>query len=246
MKSMIRYTVALFVCIVLGAGAACSVLADAIPGVFQCAGEGSPASADILIREEGSRIVLARKNKKKKKKKGSDSGSWNNGEAGGQDGSQNNGAAGGQDGSWNNGTNSSGQNYNDSTGNGSGFDEKGTVETGEQEVTEDGTYTSKEEVALYIHLYGHLPDNYISKYDAQDLGWDSREGNLDEVAPGMSIGGDRFGNYEGRLPEKDGRKYRECDIDYEGGYRNAKRIIYSNDGLIYYTEDHYHTFEQLY
>ena len=65
MKSMIRYTVALFVCIVLGAGAACSVLADTIPGVFQSAGEGSPASADILIREEGSRIVLARKNKKK-------------------------------------------------------------------------------------------------------------------------------------------------------------------------------------
>lgn len=120
-------------------------------------------------------------------------------------------------------------------------------------VTEDGTYTDKEHVALYIHTYGHLPDNYISKYDAQDAGWDNRAGNLWDVCPGMSIGGDKFGNYEGLLPDAKGRKYYECDIDYEGDYdpatrntRGAKRIIYSNDGLIYYTEDHYETFELLY
>lgn len=114
------------------------------------------------------------------------------------------------------------------------------------EIEEDGTYISKDEVALYLHIYGYLPDNYITKKEAQDLGWDSKKGNLDQVAPGMSIGGSYFGNYEGMLPEKKGRKYYECDLDYEGGYRGAKRLIYSNDGLIFYTEDHYKTFEQLY
>lgn len=116
----------------------------------------------------------------------------------------------------------------------------------EPSVTEDGNYTQKDEVALYLHLYEHLPDNYITKKEAKALGWDSSAGNLWEVAPGKSIGGDHFGNYEELLPEEDGRDYFECDIDYEGGYRNAKRIIYSDDGLIFYTEDHYQTFEQLY
>lgn len=113
-------------------------------------------------------------------------------------------------------------------------------------VEEFGEYTSKDEVAAYLYEFGHLPDNFITKKEAQDLGWDSKEGNLDEVAPGKSIGGDYFGNYEGVLPEADGRTYHECDIDYEGGHRNAKRIVYSDDGLIYYTEDHYENFELLY
>lgn len=114
------------------------------------------------------------------------------------------------------------------------------------EVVEDGTYTSKEEVAEYIHRFGHLPDNYIKKRDAQDLGWVASKGNLWKVAPGMSIGGDRFGNYEELLPTASKRRYFECDIDFDGKYRNAKRIIFSNDGLIYYTEDHYQSFELLY
>ena len=113
-------------------------------------------------------------------------------------------------------------------------------------VSEDGEYTSKEEVALYIHLYNHLPGNYITKKEAQDLGWDSSKGNLNTVAPGKSIGGDKFGNREGLLPKKSGRVYYECDIDYKKGSRNAKRIVFSNDGLIYYTEDHYETYELLY
>lgn len=113
-------------------------------------------------------------------------------------------------------------------------------------VTEDGVYTSKAEVAAYLNAYGHLPDNFITKGEAKKLGWNSKAGNLGEVAPGMSIGGDHFGNYEGALPEKKGRTYYECDIDSDGGYRGAKRIIYSNDGLIYYTEDHYKSFELLY
>ena len=113
-------------------------------------------------------------------------------------------------------------------------------------VTEDGEYTSKEEVALYIHTYKHLPSNFITKNEAKKLGWDSKAGNLAEACPGKSIGGDKFGNREGLLPEKDGRQYYECDIDYVSGTRNGKRIVFSNDGLIYYTEDHYNTYELLY
>lgn len=113
-------------------------------------------------------------------------------------------------------------------------------------VSEDGIYTTRDEVAAYINEFGHLPSNFITKKEAKKLGWVSSEGNLDEVAPGMSIGGDYFGNYEGILPEADDRDYYECDIDFDGTYRNAKRIVFSNDGLIYYTEDHYESFELLY
>ncbi len=121
-----------------------------------------------------------------------------------------------------------------------------TINEESSAIDEDGTYTTKDEVAEYLYLYGHLPSNFITKKEAKALGWVSSEGNLDEVAPGMSIGGDYFGNYEGNLPEADGRDYYECDIDFDGTYRGAKRIVFSNDGLIYYTEDHYETFELLY
>ena len=112
-------------------------------------------------------------------------------------------------------------------------------------IEEDGTYTTKEDVVRYIHTYGHLPENFITKKQAQALGWEG--GSLEPYAPGKCIGGSRFGNYEGTLPEKDGRTYTECDIDTLGASkRGAKRIVFSNDGLIYYTEDHYETFELLY
>ena len=110
---------------------------------------------------------------------------------------------------------------------------------------EDGTYTSAEDVALYIHQYGHLPDNFITKKQAEKLGWQG--GSLEPYAPGKCIGGSRFGNYEGLLPEKEGRSYTECDIDTLGASkRGAKRIVFSNDGLIYYTDDHYESFTLLY
>lgn len=116
-------------------------------------------------------------------------------------------------------------------------------------IDEDGHYTSKEEVALYLHTYGKLPSNYITKKEAEALGWKKKQGEagqLHVVAPGMSIGGSSFGNYEGLLPEKKGRKYYECDINYVKGNRGAERIVYSNDGWIFYTGDHYESFEQLY
>lgn len=112
-------------------------------------------------------------------------------------------------------------------------------------ISESGTFTDKDNVALYIHTYNKLPDNFITKKEAEKLGWKTK-GSLDKVAPGKSIGGDRFGNYEDKLPDKKGRKWKECDIDYKKGNRNAKRIVFSNDGLIYYTSDHYKTFTRLY
>ena len=121
-----------------------------------------------------------------------------------------------------------------------------TVEVTQAAISESSAYSSKDEVAEYLHEFGHLPPNYLTKKEAQDLGWVASKGNLWEVAPGKSIGGDRFGNREGLLPEAPGRKYYECDIDFDGSYRNAKRIIYSNDGLSFYTEDHYESFRQLY
>lgn len=107
------------------------------------------------------------------------------------------------------------------------------------------TYTSAEDVALYLHTYDELPPNFITKKAAMALGWPG--GSLEEYAPGKCIGGDHFGNYDGLLPEKKGRTYKECDIDTLGAQkRGAKRLVWSNDGLIYYTDDHYETFTLLY
>lgn len=107
-------------------------------------------------------------------------------------------------------------------------------------------YSSKDEVAAYLHAYGELPPNYITKSEAQSLGWDNALGNLWEVTDHKSIGGDYFGNYENLLPKKKGRTYHECDVNFKGRSRGSERIVYSNDGLIYYTSDHYNTFTLLY
>ena len=110
---------------------------------------------------------------------------------------------------------------------------------------EDGTYTTKDDVALYLHQYGHLPSNFITKKEARAAGWPG--GSLEEFFPGMCIGGDYFGNYEGKLPKAKGRSWTECDINTLGKRsRGAERIIFSNDGLIYYTDDHYESYTQLY
>ena len=109
---------------------------------------------------------------------------------------------------------------------------------------EDGSYTTKEDVCAYLLQYGHLPPNFITKKEAEALGWPG--GSLEPYAPGKCIGGSHFGNYEGKLPKAKGRTYTECDINTLGRRsRGAERIIFSNDGLIYYTADHYETFELL-
>ncbi len=110
---------------------------------------------------------------------------------------------------------------------------------------EDGVYTTKEDVALYIHTYGCLPPNFVTKSEARDAGWSG--GSLENYLPGMCIGGDRFGNREGLLPDAKGRTWTECDVNTLGASsRGAERIVFSNDGLIYYTGDHYESFELLY
>ncbi|MBP5192274.1 MAG: ribonuclease [Eubacterium sp.] len=122
-------------------------------------------------------------------------------------------------------------------------EEKTELTSEEALIDKDGEYTSKEDVALYIHQYGELPSNFITKKEAKKLGWSG--GSLEEYAPGKSIGGDTFGNREGVLPEYG--TYHECDIDTKGKKkRGAKRIVYSDDGRVYYTDDHYETFELLY
>lgn len=113
-------------------------------------------------------------------------------------------------------------------------------------VEEDGVYSTPDLVAAYIYTFHKLPSNFITKNEASKLGWNSKEGNLWDVTDEMSIGGDKFGNYEGLLPKAKGRQWYECDVNYYGGYRGAERILYSNDGLIYYTDDHYESFTQLY
>ena len=119
-----------------------------------------------------------------------------------------------------------------------------TKET-ESKIDKDGYYYSKNEVALYIHTYGKLPSNFITKTEAKKLGWTG--GSVEKYAKDKAIGGDSFGNYEGLLPKKNGRKYTECDIDTHGASsRGAKRIIFSNDGLVYYTDNHYASFTLLY
>ena len=110
---------------------------------------------------------------------------------------------------------------------------------------EHGWFYSAESVSLYLQTYGRLPDNFLTKEEAQELGWEG--GSVEEFAPGYAIGGDKFGNREGLLPQAKGRQYFECDIDTNGkDSRGAKRIVYSNDGLIYYTDDHYESFILLY
>ena len=112
-------------------------------------------------------------------------------------------------------------------------------------IDEYGWYYSADDVSLYLYTYGKLPENFITKDEARELGWES--GSVEKYAPGYAIGGDTFGNREGLLPKASGRTYYECDIDTNGSSsRGAKRIVFSNDGLIYYTDDHYESFTLLY
>ena len=115
----------------------------------------------------------------------------------------------------------------------------------QDEDEQSGPIIEPQAIADYIFEQGRLPDNFITKKEAQKRGWDSSSNYVSDVAPGYSIGGDRFGNYEGLLPDKDGRKWYEADCYYTSGKRNAHRIVYSSDGLVYYTDDHYESFTEM-
>ena len=115
-----------------------------------------------------------------------------------------------------------------------------------------GPIIEPQAIADYIFEHGELPDNFIMKKEAQALGWDSKADKysgrkyVSDVAPGKSIGGDWFGNYEEQLPKAKGRTFHECDCNYTGGNRGVERIVYSNDGHVWYTNDHYETFTELF
>ena len=116
--------------------------------------------------------------------------------------------------------------------------------TSDSAVTEGEYYYDLEHVVLYLDRYGVLPDNYITKDKARALGWEG--GSVEVYQEGAAIGGDRFGNREGLLPEQTGRSYTECDINTDGAdSRGAERLIFSNDGLYFYTSDHYASFTEL-
>lgn len=115
------------------------------------------------------------------------------------------------------------------------------------EATEEpGPRAAAQRLADYLFEYGELPDTFLTKKEVQALGWHKGYRYVSDAAPGMSIGGDYFGNYEGKLPVVKGRRYYEADCWYQGGPRNEYRIIYSTDGHVWYTEDHYETFEELF
>ena len=136
--------------------------------------------------------------------------------------------------------------YEDTTGDDWYYAEDTTPETtSSSAIDPDGWYYSAGDVSLYLYTYGYLPENFITKSEAREYGWEG--GSVEVYLPGYAIGGDTFGNREGLLPRAEGRVYYECDIDTNGANsRGAKRIVFSNDGLIYYTEDHYESFTLLY
>lgn len=115
----------------------------------------------------------------------------------------------------------------------------------EKKITYGEAYEKRDDVVIYLWEYKELPPNYITKKEAKAKGWNPQEGNLRDLGENLIIGGDYFGNREGLLPKKEGRKYFEADVNYQGGPRGAERLVYSNDGLIYYTKDHYKSFEKL-
>lgn len=118
-----------------------------------------------------------------------------------------------------------------------------TAETSEVTLDIDGIYDSRDDVALYLHIYGYLPKNYITKAEAKKLGWEG--GSVEKYAPGKCIGGSSFGNYEEILPQDE--EYYECDINTLGkSSRGAERLVYTDDGYIYYTGNHYESFDMLY
>ncbi|VTT28200.1 Ribonuclease precursor [Klebsiella pneumoniae] len=122
---------------------------------------------------------------------------------------------------------------------------KQSTPTARQGANDISTLTAQQRVADYLQQHQRLPDYYLRKGEARKLGWDPSKGNLCNVLPGRAIGGDRFSNREGGLPDKAGRRWFEADVNYQCGRRGSDRMLYSSDGLIYVTSDHYRHFQQV-
>lgn len=104
--------------------------------------------------------------------------------------------------------------------------------------------TKESVIVPFVKQNGRLPECYITKIEAAEHGWNASKGNLCDVLPGRAIGGDVFTNRERSLPVKKGRTWYEADLNYNCGHRNSDRLLFSNDGLVYVTHDHYKTFKQ--
>ncbi|MCE3076488.1 ribonuclease domain-containing protein [Chryseobacterium gwangjuense] len=111
-----------------------------------------------------------------------------------------------------------------------------------QNSSEIYSITEETKVISYVKQNHELPEYYITKNEAKKLGWDPSKGNLCDVLPGKAIGGDHFGNREGKLPK--GQKYFEADVNYNCGNRNSDRIIFTKNGDVYLTKNHYKSFEK--
>lgn len=120
----------------------------------------------------------------------------------------------------------------------------GAVAANDSTVQSIDQLTREDVVVPYVKKHQKLPGYYIKKSEAREKGWEASAGNLCEVLPGKAIGGDVFSNREGSLPAAEKRKWFEADLNYKCGRRNADRLLYSSDGLIYVTHDHYKTFQQ--
>ena len=107
--------------------------------------------------------------------------------------------------------------------------------------TQDGTAGAD----YWLKEYKQLPDNYITKDEAEVGGWIPREGNLNSLFPRKIVGGDEYSNWDGHLPSAAGRTWYEADINYTGGFRGIERVVYSNDGLVFVTYDHYESFIEI-
>ena len=122
--------------------------------------------------------------------------------------------------------------------------EEQAVSTEEYAVKEGAYYYDLQNVVLYLDCYHRLPDNYITKNEARDLGWEG--GSVEDYCEGAAIGGDRFGNREGVLPQNGKTVYFECDIDTHGWKnRGSRRLIYTKDGEYFYSPDHYETYRKV-
>ena len=111
--------------------------------------------------------------------------------------------------------------------------------------TDIAKLTDAHTVAQWLQQNHQLPDLYLTKNEARRQGWNPSKGDLCTVLPGRAIGGDRFSNREQRLPMQAGRQWYEADVNYDCGHRDADRLLYSSDGLIFLTTDHYRSFKQV-
>ncbi|WP_407405096.1 ribonuclease domain-containing protein [Chryseobacterium sp.] len=102
--------------------------------------------------------------------------------------------------------------------------------------------TNEKTVIDFVKKNHQLPNYYLTKNEAKKLGWIASKGNLCEALPGRAIGGDKFGNREKQLPL--GEQYYEADVNYHCGNRQTDRIIFTKNGNVYLTKNHYKTFEK--